>query len=395
MNKNGKYLTSISVGVATVWFSTHCGAGFASGTQELQYFANHGWFGVFLPILTFIIIAVTYYVALETARQTDKWGYDAWSKEAYGSASKILTPALDVSIIITTIAATAATIATGGLLGKQYLGLPVFVGSLLMFVIITLLVIFGENVVRKNAMVMTAIILIIISIVLIAGLIKFAPQISKLMSERYVNPNATKWSIKGSASTVPGNFGNALMWALTYAGFQVAAIGGITSSFKGGLYKNEAKGSMILGAIMNILMLVGICLLIFSGMPDIYTDQVARTLPTIYIVNQLHIKSLAVLYPILLFLALITTAVGFIFGMVQRIDPYVMKDTKKPLLKKTIISVLCLAVCYAVSKLGLMVIVATAYRYLGIVNWFIIILPLWFIGFKKIKARDNKLDKEA
>ncbi len=74
MNKNGKYLTSISVGVATVWFSTHCGAGFASGTQELQYFANHGWFGVFLPILTFIIIAVTYYVALETARQTDKWG---------------------------------------------------------------------------------------------------------------------------------------------------------------------------------------------------------------------------------------------------------------------------------------------------------------------------------
>ena len=395
MNKNGKYLTSISVGVATVWFSTHCGAGFASGTQELQYFANHGWFGVFLPILTFIIIAVTFYVSLETARQTDKWGYDAWSKEAFGSASKFLTPALDVSIIITTIAATAATIATGGLLGKQYLGLPVFVGSLLMFVIITLLVIFGENVVRKNAMVMTAIILIIISIVLIAGLIKFAPQISKLMSERYVNPNATKWSIKGSASTVPGNFGNALMWALTYAGFQVAAIGGITSSFKGGLYKNEAKGSMILGAIMNILMLVGICLLIFSGMPDIYTDQVARTLPTIYIVNQLHIKSLAVLYPILLFLALITTAVGFIFGMVQRIDPYVMKDTKKPLLKKTIISVLCLAVCYAVSKLGLMFVVATAYRYLGIVNWFIIILPLWFIGFKKIKARDNKLDNEA
>lgn len=389
MKKDGKFLSSISVGVATVWFSTHCGAGFASGTQELQYFANHGWFGVFLPILTFIIIAVTYYVALETARQTDKWSYDAWSKEAYGGLSKVLTPALDISVVITTIAATAATIATGGLLGKQYLGFPVFVGSLLMFVIITLLVIFGENVVRKNAMVMTAIILIIISIVLIAGLIKFAPQISKLMSERYVNPNATKWSISGGDKTVPGNFGNALMWALTYAGFQVAAIGGITSSFKGGIYKNEAKGAMTLGAIMNILMLVGICLLIFSGMPGIYTDQVARTLPTIYIVNQLNIKSLAVLYPILLFLALITTAVGFVFGMVQRIDPYVMRDSKKPLLKKSIISVLVLGVCYLVSKLGLMVIVTTAYRYLGIVNWFIIILPLWIIGFKKIKERDS------
>lgn len=263
-----------------------------------------------------------------------------------------------------------------------------------MFVIVTLLVIFGANVVRKNAMAMTAIILIIISIVLVAGLIKFAPQIAKLMSERYINPQSTKWSIAGGGDTVHGNFGNALMWALTYAGFQASAIGGITSSFKGGIYKKEAKGAMILGAVMNIVMLVGICLLIFSGMPEIYTDQAARTLPTIYIVNQLNIKSLAVLYPILLFLALITTAVGFVFGMVQRIDPYIMKDTDKPILKKAIISIVVLAVCLAVSKLGLMVIVATAYRYLGIANWFIIILPLWFIGFKKIKQRDKlELDK--
>lgn len=394
MDKKGKYLTSVSVGVATVWFSTHCGAGFASGTQELQYFANHGWFGVFLPILTFAIIAFTFYLAMETARQTDKWSYDLWSKEAFGKSAKILTPLMDVSVIITTIAATAATIATGGLLGQQYLGLPVFVGSLAMFIIVTLLVIFGESVVRKNAMFMTSIIIVIISIVLIAGLVKFAPQIAKLMHERYVNPNSTKWSLSGSSETVPGNFGNALMWALTYAGFQVAAVGGVVSSFKGGLYRKEAKGAMILGAVMNIIMLIGICLLIFSGMPDIYTDQAARTLPTVFIVKQLHIASLSFLYPILLFLALITTAVGFIFGMVQRIDPYVMKNTDKPLLKKAIIAVLSLTVCYLVSKLGLMFVVVTAYRYLGIANWFIIILPLWFLGFKKIKGRDKlELDK--
>ena len=175
-----KYFTSISIGVATVWFSTHCGAGFASGTQELQYFANHGWFGVLMPIITFAIIAFTYYIGLETARQTDKWGYDLWSREAFGSKSKFLTPAMDFSIIITTIAATAATIATGGLLGNQYLGLPIAVGSIAMFVIVTLLSIFGENIVRKNAMIMTSAILIIITIVLVAGLIKFSPDIDRL-----------------------------------------------------------------------------------------------------------------------------------------------------------------------------------------------------------------------
>ncbi|WP_347161436.1 YkvI family membrane protein [Peptostreptococcus anaerobius] len=395
MSKN-KYFTSISIGVATVWFSTHCGAGFASGTQELQYFANHGWFGVFMPIVTFAIIAFTYYIGLETARQTDKWGYDLWSKEAFGSASKLLTPAMDFSIIITTIAATAATIATGGLLGNQYLGLPVAVGSIAMFIIVTILCIFGENLVRKNAMIMTSAILVIISIVLVAGLIKFAPDIARLFREGYVNPNSAKWSISGSADTVPGNIGNSLLWGLTYAGFQISAIGGIAASFKGGSFKQEAKGAMIMGAVINILMLVGICLLIFSQMPHIYLDEATRKLPTVFIVNQLNIPVLAVLYPILLFLALITTAVGFIFGMVQRLDPYVLKNMdSKPVLRKAIISFVCLLVCYAVSKLGLMWVVQVAYKYLGIFNWAFIILPLWILGYKNIKKRDKGEKLEA
>ena len=391
MESKNSYLTPISFGVATVWFSTHCGAGFASGTQELQFFVNHGWFGVFMPIITFILIALTYYVGLETARQTDKWSYDAWSKEAYGKYSKILTPVMDISIVITTIAASAATIATGGLLGNQYLGLPVIVGSIVMVAIVTLLVIFGESVVRKSAMAMTIAILAIISIVIVAGLIKFAPDLVKLFSEGYVNPKSAKWGITDSTGTVPGNIFNSLLWALTYTGFQISAIGGITSSFKGGLYKKEAKGAMVIGAVMNILMLVGICLLIFSQMPDIYYDEAARQLPTVAVVQQLNIPILQVLYPLLLFLALITTGVGFIFGMVARIEPYAFKNMENKILKKAIIAVASLIICYLVSTLGLMFIVQTAYKYLGIFNWALIILPLWILGFKKIKERDMGL----
>ncbi|WAW14683.1 hypothetical protein [Peptostreptococcus equinus] len=392
MEKKSKFLTSISIGVATVWFSTHCGAGFASGTQELQYFANHGWFGVLMPIITFILIGITYYVGLETARQTDKWSYDAWSKEAFGGGTlaKVLAILMDISIVITTIAASAATIATGGLLGQQYLGLPVALGSIAMVVIVTLLCIFGESLVRKNAMFMTAGILIIVTIVIVAGLMKFAPDIQRLFAEGYVNPHSAQWSITGKGGQVPGNIGNALLWALTYTGFQISAIGGITSSFKGGQFREEAKGAMIIGAFINILMLVGICLLIFSQMPNIYTNEAARQLPTIFVVKQLNVPALSVLYPILLFLALITTAVGFIFGMVSRIEPYAFKNMENQTLKKAIICILSLAICYAVSKLGLMWIVQNAYRYLGIYNWIFMILPLWFFGFKNIKRRDRE-----
>lgn len=389
--KNGKknYLTSLSFGVATVWFSTHCGAGFASGTQELQFFANHGWFGTLMPILTIILIALTYYVGLETARQTDNWGYDAWAKEAYGKYSKVLTPAMDASVIITTIAACAACIASGGLLGNQYLGLPVIVGSVAIVVLVILLVIFGEELVRKNATIMTIIILAIVSIVIVAGLIKFGPDIVRMFSEGYVNPQSAKWGISASDETVPGNVLNSLLWALTYAGFQISAIGGIAASFKGAVSKEEAKGAMILGSIMNILMLVGICLLLFSQMPDIYLNEATRALPTIAVVEQLNIPILKVLYPVLLFLALITTAVGFTFGMVARFEPHVMKNETNPIKKKAIIAAGSLITCYLVSTLGLLWIVQNAYKYLGIFNLVLIVLPLWILGYKNIKKRDE------
>ncbi len=39
LNK-GKYFNFISIGVAAVWFSSHCGAGFATGAQEAAYFVK-------------------------------------------------------------------------------------------------------------------------------------------------------------------------------------------------------------------------------------------------------------------------------------------------------------------------------------------------------------------
>ena len=389
MNKKNSFFTSVSLGTAAVWFSTHCGAGFASGTQELQYFSNHGWFGPLMPAISMAIVALIMYVGLETARQTDLWNYNGWSKEAFSPIGRFGTLAMDFSIIITSIAATAASIASGAQLISQTFGAPLLLGSAIMFVLITLLCIFGEKVVRNNAMVMTVAILTIITIIICLGLAKFWPDIVALYSDKYVNPEASKWSVTGSGGTTEGSVFNAVLWALTYAGFQFGAVGGVASSFKGATTRNESKGAAIAGFVMNAIMLSGICLLIFSGMPEIYTDENARLLPTVYIVNQLDFPLLGVVYPILLFLALITTAVGFTFGMVQRLDPYVLKKMDNPFAKKCIISVVFLGICYGISTLGLMWVVQVAYKYLGIFNWIFLIIPLLILGLKNIKKREN------
>lgn len=388
MGKKQKYFTSVSIGTAAVWFATHCGAGFASGTQELQYFASHGWFGPLMPFLTIAIIAITYYVGIETARETDLWHYNGWAKHAFDPLGKFLTITMDFCIIITTIAASAASIAAGSILLQQQYGIPELIGSLIMFASITILVIFGENLVRKSSLFITIAILIIISFILILGLVKFWPNIVEHFSNKYVNPQAPAWTITGQATaTTEGNFVNALLWALTYSGFQIGAVGGIAAAFKGAMSAKEAKGAMTLGYIINVLMLFGICLLIFSGMPEIFTNPDAKKLPTIYIVNQLDSSVLHTLYPILLFLALLSTAVGFIFGMVTRLNPYLLNNMQNKVLKKAILSMGCLIICYLVSRLGLMWVVQVAYKYLGIFSWIFLIIPLWTLGFRNIKRR--------
>lgn len=390
MNKSkGKLFTGVSLGTAAVWFSTHCGAGFASGTQELQYFANHGWFGPLMPILAMAIVACTFYVGIESARQTDTWNYDGWARLATDPLGKFFSVTMDIGIVITAVSATAASIASGATLISQTFGLPLMVGSVIMLAVVTVISIFGAAIVRKNAIFMTIGILVIISIILVMGLVKFMPNIVDLFQEGYVNPEASKWNITGaSTETTEGSFGNALLWALTYAGFQVTAIGGVASSFKGAMSKKEAKGAMIAGYVMNVVMLVGICLLIFSGMPEVYTNPDAKLLPTVWVVNHLDSKLLAVIYPILLFLALITTAVGFSFGIVERVNPYVFKNREKRTLPKAVIAIVFLLVAYGISTLGLMWVVQVAYKYLGIYNWIFVILPLWILGSKNIRKRD-------
>ena len=388
-DKTGKYLTSVSLGTAAVWFSTHCGAGFASGTQELQYFANHGWFGPLMPIISMIILGITYYICLETARQTKTYNYDGWSKLAFEPYGKFFSFCMEIGALVVTVSASAASIASGANLIHQTFGLPVFLGSVIMFAIITLLCIFGEKVVRNNAIIMTILIISILSIILILGLVKFGPNIAKLFSEGYVNPEAPTWSVTGSAGSQKGSFFNALIWALTYVGFQFAAIGGIATSFKGAISKKESKGAIGIGIVLNTLMLVGVCMLIFSGMPEIFTNEEAKLLPTIYMVNKIDVPLLNIIYPLLLFLALITTAVGLVFGMVERLSPHILKNMENQVAKKAIITIVCLLVCYGISQLGLMWVIQVAYKYLGIFSWIFLIVPIWILGFKNIKKRDK------
>ena len=54
--------------VASVWFGTHVGAGFATGNQVLQYYVGYGWTAVIFPLISMGILAYVIYVIMKFAR---------------------------------------------------------------------------------------------------------------------------------------------------------------------------------------------------------------------------------------------------------------------------------------------------------------------------------------
>jgi len=59
---------SAAFGMAAVWFGTHCGGGFATGNQEVNFYVKYGWYAVFLPIIAMILLGWAHRNALVLAK---------------------------------------------------------------------------------------------------------------------------------------------------------------------------------------------------------------------------------------------------------------------------------------------------------------------------------------
>ena len=45
-------------GIASVWFGSHCGGGFATGTLAANYYVKYGAWALFMPLIALAIMVV-------------------------------------------------------------------------------------------------------------------------------------------------------------------------------------------------------------------------------------------------------------------------------------------------------------------------------------------------
>lgn len=330
MNDKMNWKNVLTIGGA---YTAYCiGAGFASGQETLQYYAS--WGGIYpfvLPALTFVLMFVI-------CCGTFKTGYInrfPSPNAAYGYyCGKVLGKILDIFCTVSIALSTLIMFAGSGATVNQYLGAPVWVGTLVMGVVSVVVVCFGlEKVTNVLGFVGTLIIVILIGV----GIYCFCTADSGVMQaqqnvQQYVDAGvimrANFLGIENPILAVTSLIGAYITLGLSFN----VSLGGRCGS------RREVSASAVISAVLFCL---GLCMVLFTIIFNMnYIAQTGAQIPMLAAIQNM-LPALALPFSVVILLGVFTTITGYLWAVGRR---FAEDRTKKQAVVVVITAVLGVSV---------------------------------------------------
>ena len=396
---------AIAFTVASVWFGTHVGGGFASGNQVIGYFAQFGSLGSLLfPLIAMGLLSIVMSIYLKFARLN---GFDNY-KDTFAALypHPKMEVLFEIFYIVIILAAVAAAVAGAGevlanFLGVPYVGAMKVVFNLLIVALLVLLSIFGVKLVAAASTVLSVAIMIITGVIVVVGLAKLG----------MINDLATKFGVDLAEYTPQTGF-SIFRATLVYCAFQCVSIPPMIAA-SNELNVKGTNRAAFLGWLMNGIALSLSAFMLSKWYPllaalkakagemaaagtlegsDLVSFANATGIPNQTVLTLIGIKILLVIFSVLLFCAFVSTCVTLVYTMVQRFAPKLAKfnDTgdfirgiQNETLRRVIVAVVAIALCFAISLLGLTTITTKVYGYDGYYALAVVVLPALIWGIPK------------
>ena len=358
---------SIILGVAFVWFTTHFGGGFASGAQIYSYYVRYGVWCLITPAIAMIYNAVFFAYCLYFARKHEVYDYRSYNNALYGRFAPVFSNLFEVLYICVMCVAPAVAFATGGATLSTLTGLPYLVCTLVIGVFIFIVAIFGTDLVRRVASVLSICIIVGLLIVYIPNIIASSHEISQTAST--MNSDAFP-------------LGKALYSAFLYGTFQLANVAVFVQHARSFDKPKDAVKSMGIGCVINIIMMTVVVLGIMTVASN--PDMAKQSVPTLFMVQSgVGSRFLTPLISVLIILGAVSTAVNMVAAMVARICN---KKPAKPAIspaagsaritRKVIIAALiCCLADFGIAQFGLLTLIQKAYSFLAYLAIPVILIP--------------------
>lgn len=359
--------SSMILGVAFVWFTTHFGGGFASGAQIYSYYVRYGIWCLLMPVLAMGYNAVFFAYCLRFARKHEVYDYRSYNNAFYGKFAPVFSNLFEVLYICVMCVAPAVAFATGGATLSTLTGLPYLLCTLIIGIFIFVVAVFGTDLVRKVAFVLSVCIIAGLLIVYIPNIIAGAGQIADTASRMTANG---------------GSFGKALYSAFIYGTFQLANVAVFVQHAKSFEKPDDAMKSMGIGWIINALMMIMVVL----GIMTVCTkpEMSEASVPTLFMVQCGVGKGFMMpLISVLIILGAVSTAVNMVAAMVKRICSGLDKmkketgtDEKRKIGTKEIVAAfICCVVDFGIAQFGLLTLIQKAYSVLAYLAIPVILIP--------------------
>ena len=364
MSKKNK-AGSMILGVAFVWFTTHFGGGFASGAQIYSYYVRYGIWSLFLPLFAMAYNGVFFAYCLYFARKHEVYDYRSYNNAFYGRFAPLFSNLFELLYLCVMCVAPAVAFATGGATLSTLTGLPYLLCTFVIGAFIFVVSVFGTDLVRKVASVL--------SICIIAGLlIVYVPNIIAGAGKIGDTVNAMK--------TADLPFGKALYAAFLYGTFQLANVAVFVKHAKSFEKPQDAGKSMAVGAVLNALLMI----MVVFGIMTVYQnpEMSQQSVPTLFMVQQgVGSKFMTPLISVLIILGAVSTAVNMVAAMVKRIHAGLAErssrtETAGKISSTQILAALaCCIADFLIAQLGLLTLIQKAYSFLAYLAIPVILVP--------------------
>ena len=348
----------LGLSMGAVWFATHCGGGFATGNQEVNFYVRFGWYSAFLPIIAMILLGWGHRNALVLAKDYKVYNYKAYGDVLFHPYQKYFWLVFEFGNIVLIACGVSTAIAGAGALLKSTVGLPYGIGITSVGFVTLLLTIFGGGLVIKALNLKTYFLIFTLGLLVYLG----------------IDAGAVKWqNLIATHETFGTGFWEAAWLMLIYVGFQSFTAMPILSASQNITTTKECNWFMFFGTLLNGVFLLLICIMLLGFAPG----SVKETLPVYYVTTHLGMDWLKVLYSIVLFVALLGTGVSLTFGAVARFESVIKPSGMLESLRarRILVSFLTIAACTGISVFGLTNIVVKGYGSVGYIGLFFVLLP--------------------
>lgn len=356
--------------VASVWFGSHAGGGFATGNQTTQYYVQYGWFAPLMSLLAMAILACVIRECIIMYRNNGFENYKEMFEYMWAPYTK-LEILYEIFMFLIVFVGVAVSISGAATLFLNA-GIPYGISIIFVGAVLFVLTIFGSNLVARASTIMSIVILICSFTIFTVGIISRVDTISMIFSTKVIDG-------------VENNLGGGIWKAIIYAGYQSVCVPALCSCAGVLKKRSDATKTMILAFIMNGAALAFSAIMLMGWYKEFMAaDQLA--LPTLYVCNVIGNPILFYCYSISLFLCFVSTGVTCTFGLIPRFENLkVLSGIKSARGRNSVISAIVIAVSMALSLTGLVNLVKYGYAYCGYIALVAIIIPMLTIGHYKNK----------